>query len=120
MKLEIAVDGHSAIIETDVRTEPTANTEICHAEKMKLFDKLFAEVSTNIRNQLAKDQPEPIIQLQPLNVRMKEKLDCIKAVCEVACEVAIELGTDTCEFKTVKKILEIANKEDGPAEWRAE
>ena len=112
MKLEIAVDGHSAIIETDVRTEPTANTEICHAEKMKLFDKLFAEVSTNIRNQLAKDQPEPIIQLQPLNVRMKEKLDCIKAVCEVACEVAIELGTDTCEFKTVKKILEIATSEE--------
>ena len=116
MKIEIAVDGHSAIIETDVRTEPTANTEICHDENMKLFDKLFAEVSTNIHNQLAKDNPVPIIQLQPLNVRMKEKLDSIKAVCEVA----IELGADTCEFKTVKKILEIANKEDGPAEGRAE
>lgn len=108
MKIEIAVDGHSAIIETDVRTEPTANTEICHVEKMKLFDKLFAEVSTNIRNQLAKDKPEPVIQLQPLNVRMKEKLDRITSVCEDA----IRSGTDTCEFKTVKKIREIATSEE--------
>ena len=108
MKIEIAVDGHSAIIETDVRTEPTANTEICHVEKMKLFDKLFAEVSTNIRNQLAKDKPEPVIQLQPLNVRMKEKLDRIKAVCEDA----IESSTDQNGFNTAKRILEIANKEE--------